>query len=70
MKDIEINKVILFANNAIILGFLISLNYIIFLSLTCNGGSHYNCLSCSEENFRKLISNECKCIDGYYEIYN
>ncbi|CAD8108038.1 unnamed protein product [Paramecium primaurelia] len=40
-----------------------------FTCFTCNGPTQFNCISCSETQFRYFsnIENSCICQDGYYE---
>ena len=64
--DIEMKKIIQFANPVITHGFYKLLLYILN-SLTCNGEEESNCLSCEPELFRTFDStlNNCLCNDGY-----
>ena len=60
-------KILLLAQIAIFHGY--SFILLKLFSLTCDGNTETDCLSCDSDNFRDLSPDkECLCIQKYYEV--
>ena len=67
MMDIMIME-LLYVRHVIILGNFPLHYYFHLFSLTCDGDTENNCLSCDNAKNRELVLNKCICEIAYYEL--